>query len=162
MSHYRNDSGLLRVWQLESVKLVSSIYAVEEARRNLDLADQRKRLESLLVKLEVISLCREEMTLPKDMTIKEKDKPILLGAISVKADYLITGDLADFRQFYGKKIGNVIILPLSLYLSKRNKKKKSKRSICLQSHPSVFFVVGLWCGVPSHGFFSFAKGKSQS
>ena len=121
---YRNDSGLLRFWQLESVKLVSSLYAIEEARRNLDLSEQRKRLESLLVKLDVISLCHEEITLPKDVIIKEKDKPILLAAIFARADYLITGDFADFGPFYGKKIKDVLILPPAQYLNNIYHEKK--------------------------------------
>jgi hypothetical protein len=47
--------------------------------------------------------------------IKEKDKPILLAAISARADYLLTGDIRDFGRFYGKKINGVTILPPAQY-----------------------------------------------
>ena len=115
---WREQAGLLTFWYLEGVNLVSSLYALEEARRNLDLAEQRKRLEKLLVKVNVISSLGTNITLPENVTIREKDKPILLAVISSKADYLITGDVRDFGKFYGQKINGVMIIPPSHYLSR--------------------------------------------
>ena len=43
---YRPDAGLLRLWELADVVLISSDYAVEEARRNLDTPEQLERLET--------------------------------------------------------------------------------------------------------------------
>ena len=48
---YRNQSGLLKLWEIKSVNLISSVYAVEEARRNLDTEPQKERLEKLISKL---------------------------------------------------------------------------------------------------------------
>lgn len=114
---YREDSGLLSLWQFESVKLLSSAYAIEEARRNLDHPEQRERLDKLLLTIESQLYYPDTIVLPEGITIKEKDKPILLAAIAVKADYLITGDIRDFGQFYGKTIRGVKILPPSEYIN---------------------------------------------
>lgn len=115
---YREHSGILRLWQIKSIKLISSIYAVEEARRNLDIPLQKERLEKLLSDLEEVLPHHTNIELPKNVTIREKDKPILLSAISAKADFLITGDVRDFGKFYGKKIGGVTILPPAEYLKR--------------------------------------------
>lgn len=115
---YSEHSGILMLWQIKSVKLISSIYAVEEARRNLDTLIQRDRLEKLLLDLEEIFPHHTDVELPKNVTIREKDKHILLSAISAKADFLITGDVRDFGKFYGKKIGGVKILPPAEYLKR--------------------------------------------
>jgi len=115
---YRENSGLLRLWKLKAATLVSSTYAIEEARRNLDQEGQRERLEELLIRVEKLPYRHENIELPENVMIKEKDKPILLAAIATKADYLITGDMRDFGKFYGKKIRGVTILPPSEYLNK--------------------------------------------
>jgi hypothetical protein len=39
---YRENAGLLKFWQLKFIKLISSAYAIEEARRNLTLSEQRE------------------------------------------------------------------------------------------------------------------------
>lgn len=111
----------MQFWKLKSVKLVSSAYAMEEARRNLALPEQKERLEKLLINVENHPYRHGDVDLPDNVTIKEKDKPILLAAISIKADYLITGDVRDFGKFYGKKIKGVTILPPSEYLNKTHR-----------------------------------------
>lgn len=115
---YREKSGLLRLWEIKSVKLVSSTYAIEEATRNLDMPLQKERLGKLLVRLDRIFPFHADIDLPKSITIREKDKPILLSAISAKADFLITGDVRDFGKFYGQKIRGVTVLPPSEYLKR--------------------------------------------
>jgi predicted nucleic acid-binding protein len=114
---YREHAGLLRLWELKSVTLISSLYAIEEARRNLDLPQQKERLETLLTHVEKISF-HENARLPEGVTIKEKDRPILLAAIFSNADYLLTGDVRDFGKFYRKKIEGLTVLPPSDYLNK--------------------------------------------
>ena len=119
---YRENAGLLRLWQLKSVKLISSAYAIEEARRNLAVLVQKDRLNKLLINIEETLPHPMDLELPESVIIKEKDKPILLSAISAKADFLITGDIRDFGKFYGKKINGVTVLPPSEYLMSRHKK----------------------------------------
>ncbi len=120
LAAYREQSGLLRLWQLKSVRLISSAYAIEEARRNLGHDIQKERLEALLLKVKIVPECIHQQ-LPEKVSIKEKDKPILLAAIAAGVDYLITGDMKDFGQFYGKQIEGVIILPPSEYLNNYTK-----------------------------------------
>jgi predicted nucleic acid-binding protein len=115
---YREKSGILRLWEIKSVKLVSSTYAIEEARRNLDMPLQKERLDNLIVSLDRIFSFHADIELPKNITIREKDKPILLSAISARADFLITGDMRDFGKFYGQKISGVTVLPPSEYLKR--------------------------------------------
>jgi hypothetical protein len=45
---YRENSGLVEIWRLKGVRLLSSSYAIEEARRNLVAADQRYWLRRLV------------------------------------------------------------------------------------------------------------------
>ena len=48
---YRPTSRLLQLWSLPDVELLTSPYAVEEARRNLDLLEQKIRLDILLTQV---------------------------------------------------------------------------------------------------------------
>jgi hypothetical protein len=45
---YRHEAKFLKLWQMPDVNLVTSPYAAEEARRNLEKPEQRERLETLL------------------------------------------------------------------------------------------------------------------
>jgi predicted nucleic acid-binding protein len=108
---YREKAGLVKLWQLKKVKLYSSLYAVEEAERNLEKAEQKKRLTTLLEKIELVGYLSGRSFIPTDIELRDKDKPILEAAIQMKADYLITGDFRDFGQHFGKKIAGVVILP---------------------------------------------------
>lgn len=116
---YRENSGLLQFWKLKGARLVSSVYAIEEARRNLETLKQKERLEKLIDSVETFPFYVDD-ALPENIALKEKDRPILLAAISVQADYLITGDKRDFGQFYGKAIKGVTVIPPSDYLKKSN------------------------------------------
>jgi predicted nucleic acid-binding protein len=112
---YQEGSGLARLWKLSKVRLVTSFYAIEEARRNLKQPDQLERLESYLLKLDLIDLHRE-VSLPKEIKLRDKDRPILAAAIDAKADYLITGDVKDFGVYFGKTIAGVTVVTPADYL----------------------------------------------
>jgi predicted nucleic acid-binding protein len=106
---WRENSGLLRLGKLTKAKLLTSGYAVEEARRNLENDEQRQRLAAFLLKIEILPDCPDQI-LP--VKLAEKDRPILQAAIGHRADFLITGDRQHFGAFYGKNIGGVqIFLP---------------------------------------------------
>jgi predicted nucleic acid-binding protein len=115
---YRADSGLLVLWQLADVVLCSSRYAVEEARINLDQESQRGRLNKLASRLQLFEAA--ERAAPKDVSLPEKDLPILLAAIGARADYLLTGDVKHFGAYFGKKIDGVTTLFPAQYLRRRN------------------------------------------
>jgi predicted nucleic acid-binding protein len=113
---YRENSGLMEIWHLKGVQLLSSGYAIEEARRNLSGAQQRDRLQHLVEALEILEslpAARLQTTLP------EKDQPILAAAVAGRATHLITGDMKHFGEFFGKTLAGVAVLPPAAYLRGR-------------------------------------------
>lgn len=113
---YSTQSSLKRFWELQ-VKLMSSDYAETEAQRNLSLQEQKLRLFHLMKSVELITHYTLD-NIPANITLREKDKPILAAAIAANASHLITGDYRDFGKLYFKKIKNVTVLPPTEYLKK--------------------------------------------
>lgn len=112
---YREGAGLTRLWELGGVRLITSGYAAEEARRNLEGGDQQDRLAMLLRNFELVAEadpthCAEEDRLP------EKDRPILRAAVQAGATHLLTGDITHFGGFFGKRLADVLVLPPGAYL----------------------------------------------
>lgn len=116
---YQPGARLLRIWKLKNAVLCSSRYAVAEAHLNLDDERQRKRLAALTKKLELFEAPRRD--LPRGISLPEKDAPILLAAIAARATHLLTGDVRDFGQYFGKKIEDVMIMPPGEYLRRRER-----------------------------------------
>lgn len=77
---WREKAGLLSLWRLTDVTLLTSRYAFEEARRNLETQEQRKRLIQLMVNVDLVTDFAYG-DLPLDVVLPEKDRPILLAAI---------------------------------------------------------------------------------
>jgi uncharacterized protein len=117
---YLENSRLNRLWRLEDAELLSSAYAVEEARRNLALDWPRAlvRLEWLAAKLTLINPPRE-LKLPEGIRLDSKDRPLLLAAIYGKATFLLTGDSRHFGHLYSKRIEGVMILRPAQYFELR-------------------------------------------
>ena len=113
---YREDSKLSCFWALKKTKLITSSYAVEEARRNIKTPLQKERLEVLINRLQIISHDHAS-SIPSEIILKDKDRPILSAAIASKADFLITGDFQDFGRYFGKSISGVVVLSPSEYLA---------------------------------------------
>jgi uncharacterized protein len=116
---YLENSGLGRLWQLEDAELLSSAYAVEEARRNLalDRPSAVARLERLTPKLTLINP-PTDLKLPARVRLDSKDRPILLAAIHGKADFLLTGDGRHFGHLYGKRVEGVMVLRPTQYFER--------------------------------------------
>ena len=78
--------------------LAASLYASEEARRNLErkFPQSLGRLDSLL---RGIPLVPHQPDLPFPPTLAEKDRPIFQAAAAWGATHLLTGDLKDFGPF---------------------------------------------------------------
>jgi predicted nucleic acid-binding protein len=112
---WRTKAALQRLWELENAELLSSDYAVDEARRNLETPSQRGRLTRLLRRVRIVK--PEHFTLPRDIRIPEKDIPILLAAIDGGATHLLTGDWEHFGRYFRQEIGGVLILPPAEYPS---------------------------------------------
>jgi uncharacterized protein len=92
---------------------LTNAYAVEEARRNLELKFPAalKELERLTKQCEMISQLAGDL----EIELPLKDRPILGGAIAGRATHLLTGDERDFGKFWGKTVhGMKIISPKML------------------------------------------------
>jgi uncharacterized protein len=112
---YRENAGVRRLWELANVELVTSEYAVEEARRNLDEESQRTRLAELVGRLERIGTVPDR-ALPDEVVLPEKDRPILLAAVDTRATHLLTGDTTHIGILFGRRIAGVLILRPAEYL----------------------------------------------
>lgn len=112
---YRSNAGLLGLWRLEGVELLTSDYALEEARVNLGSPEQRVRLARLAESLRIVS-SHPDLELPEEVSLPEKDRPILLAAMGVRATHLLTGDITHFGRYFGRSVSGVLILPPGEYL----------------------------------------------
>lgn len=124
---YSKDAGVRRLWRLSDVELITSGYAAEEARRNLE-PDQRVELEVLLRNVSVLDVAAPEQTTKPHRgraapDLPEKDRPILLAAIGVGATHLITGDFTHFGPYFGGVFGNVLITTPAAYLAGRSNRR---------------------------------------
>jgi predicted nucleic acid-binding protein len=106
---YREGAGLAKLWSVAKVQLVSSVYAVEEARRNLSADEQLKRLNKLAKSLELVTTVHQSVALPGGIMLDEKDRPILAAAVGSKCAFLITGD-SDFNTLFRKTVQGVTIV----------------------------------------------------
>ena len=118
---YRPDAGLRRLWSLPRVRKITSVYAAEEARRNLSRPKQREDLEKLMGSVEIIATTAStDHPLFSTIELADKDQPILLAAIGAGATHLLTGDFQHFGRYYGERIEGVLILPPGDYLASRS------------------------------------------
>ncbi len=114
---YRQDAGVRRLWSLPDAALVTSEYGLDEARRNLATAEPLKRLDALLEPMEVAPSRTLDPALRRGVELRDKDWPILGGAIAAGATHLITGDLKDFGPFMGQAVLGLIVMTPARYLS---------------------------------------------
>jgi uncharacterized protein len=110
--------GLLWEWaEKRKCILLASQYVIEEARRNLVGPEQIQKLESSLPLLQIVS--EVDPLIPCPIDLPEKDQPVFMAAISIKADYFLTGDITHFGKYFGKSISGVKILRPRDYLNTR-------------------------------------------
>ena len=114
---YRPDAGVTRLWLLTDPVLLTSDYAIEETRRNLSEPSQLELLSELLRSVESYPAASLDPALRADIELREKDWPILGGAVTARATHLITGDLRDFGPYFGTKLLGVMILRPADYLN---------------------------------------------
>ena len=102
---YREDAGVRKLWDLREAELVTSAYAVEEARRNLDTGERRSDLGGLLEAVRVSNLLADPTAFPEIEAsgLPEKDLPILRAAVASGATYLVTGDRKHFGDLLAKR-----------------------------------------------------------
>ena len=97
--------------------LLSSDYAIEEARRNIaaKYPETATELEALLTTVEQIPSA--QMPAGLSVQLPEKDEVILGAAICGHCDLLVTGDRRHFGEYYGKTFANVTVLAPSMVVS---------------------------------------------
>ncbi len=115
---YRPESGIRRLWELPGVTLVSSMCAVEEARRNLQVHRPLNLsvLECLLEHMEIVAGTLPMSRLPSHIVLADKDAPILSAAIAATCTVLLTGDKQHFGLLFGKVVEGVTILTPAEYM----------------------------------------------
>lgn len=94
----------------QTASLHASPYAVEEALRNLrrKFPEQEAGLRTLLAGVRMVD---SFVALP-EVTIRDKDRPIIEGAVAAQCTHLLTSDRRDFGIFFGGTIhGTKVVSP---------------------------------------------------
>ncbi len=82
---YCSDAGLRKkLWRLLGVRIVTSAYAVEEARRNLSNPGQQRELDELLASVEIVPSAAplDHPLFSSVVKLPDKDRPILRAAVA--------------------------------------------------------------------------------
>ncbi len=113
--------GVITLWSMKGVALVTSEYAAHEAHHNLQRRNDGPaavtKLEDLLAQMELHPgpdlsqplFCAWKLPDPNDV-------PILMGAIEANCEYLVTGDKACFGEYYGRTLDGVMVLRPSTFI----------------------------------------------
>lgn len=112
------DTGSVRIFfrlaEAGACELLSSLYAIDEARRNIArkyparLAD----LEALIARLGVCAEATpENIAWASTQQLPAKDAPILAAAVQAQAMLLVTGDQTDFGHLFGQTLRGTQVLP---------------------------------------------------
>ncbi len=112
------DTGSVRIFfrlaAAGACELVSSPYAIDEARRNV-ARKYPERLADLDVLVAHLTVCAEAT--PENVSwaagcrLPAKDAPILAAAVQAGVTLLVTGDQKDFGHLYGQTLRGTQILP---------------------------------------------------
>jgi predicted nucleic acid-binding protein len=87
---------------------VTNDYAIEEARKNIELK-KFGSLQGLNLLLENITVSNQ-LLLNLPVEINSKDISILGGTIAQQCTHLLTGDKKDFGFLFGKRVDDVLIV----------------------------------------------------
>lgn len=118
---YSEASRLRELWRLAETALLTSAFALEEARRNLLVycPDGMSHLAVLVAELEIAAETSEAAQLPAGLDLPDKDRPILASAVGAACTHLLTGDSRHLRSLYGRRVGGVLVLTPAQYLRRR-------------------------------------------
>ena len=116
------DLGGQSYWEV-----VTSSYAVEEARRNISIKfpDYLKRFETMVTQVARVP-SRSGQKCPA--LLPEKDRPILEAVILCTATHLLTGDIKDFGPIMNNAnlTDGVVVQTVSEFLKNFMKPKRKK------------------------------------
>lgn len=102
--------GLATLWEWARTgkcRLLASMFVIEEARRNLSTSIQLAELERGKAEIEVVA--EADPAIPCPIDLAEKDRPVLMAAISSGANFLLTGDQQHFGRYFGQTVRGVTI-----------------------------------------------------
>jgi hypothetical protein len=97
--------------------LLTSAYALEEARRNLAGSELRAELDAASQAVTIVA--EAPVGLPCPLRLPDKDSPVLLAALQARATHFLTGDRRHFGPYFGTLVGEMLICLPSDYLSTR-------------------------------------------
>lgn len=103
---------LVRELHVAGHVLVADEYVATEARRNISAkagGEAVDYLQALLTQLEVTNVQYPTRVRAATIWLPEKDRPVLVAAIALKCDALVTGDRTHFGSGYGKVFDGVTI-----------------------------------------------------
>jgi predicted nucleic acid-binding protein len=122
---YRDNSGLLWLWQRKNIRLLTSDYAMEEARRNVMATDHRERLARLMEAVEIVATPRPSpaSATSAGVQLPEKDQPILAAVIRAAATHLLTGDKKHFGNYFGQTVHGILIETPAQYRCARSRRR---------------------------------------
>lgn len=86
-------------------------YVLEEARRNLHAKapDGLRALEAIVAEIRVAEAHPADAGLGLPAKLPEKDRPVLVAAVRLSCEALVTGDRSHFGALYGKTVAGVAI-----------------------------------------------------
>ncbi len=94
---YGPDTGL---WRVPGARPITSVYAAEEACRNLSIVGQRRELEELLGSVRGRShRCLYASPAHSSHGVVRQDRVVLVAAIAVGATHLLTADIRHFCSY---------------------------------------------------------------
>lgn len=103
---------LLQALQLAGHVLVADDYVATEARRNLAIKAPSAATDALAQVMSMVEVCSVAYQRQGDeavLWLPTKDKPVLVAAMALRCEALVTGDRTHFGPGYGKVFGGVAI-----------------------------------------------------
>lgn len=110
----KSDGAMRRLLMLliaEGHALCADSYVAEEARRNPAAKGPTglSELAALLGRLEIASAQADRKGVAAALALPEKDRPVLVAAVRMGCEALMTGNRAHFGPFYGREPAGVAI-----------------------------------------------------
>lgn len=96
--------------------LLTSTYALEEARRNLELksAEFETRLAKAIEHTTVVGEAPATLVIwAQEQGLPLKDAPVLAAAVHAKADLFVTGDIRHFGHLFGRIVRGTRVVTLA-------------------------------------------------
>ncbi len=121
---HTNMHGYFRAL-VHKAELITSERVYGGVERNI-LKKYPQNITELVRVMEQVSLVADAYNEAEFVMIHQKDRHVIAAAVKAKADYLLTGDVKDFGEFFGKKLGGVKVMSPVLLAMEFDKKFNRK------------------------------------